>query len=307
MSFEKNKRKKSGGIVDLVYGDDTEAFLDELVNDDFLDWHSSEPDNEGTTATAKHQTDKQNLEALLTTNDKNIKPARKALETLEGEQPSTETPTRAKLPTTYAPQKRWTRFPTRVPTAQDHLTQKSSLRNEGCAEHSSTSKDGVASSVENDILDASNLLSRMELNRSDVWEDEPDSKFEERHKKMETYLENLRQDDRKKRKMRTDETLRRRNSDSSVESVTTNGSSSSSSSCPSQQQSLDMRYVSACTVEEVIDCKMKDVEEKFNNNICDAWIDDVELALMLIKRKSKERDLKNDKAKNLVNIILEQK
>lgn len=52
---------------------------------------------------------------------------------------------------------------------------------------------------------------------------------------------------------------------------------------------------------------MKDVEEKFNNNICDAWVDDVELALMLIKKKSKRKNLKNNEAKELLNSILEQK
>ena len=301
--------------MDLVYGDDTEAFLDELVNDDFSDWNSSEHDK-GTSETAKYQTDKQNLEALLTTKDKNTKPTKKVLDTVKGKQPVTGTSTPAKLATTDAPQKniatkltttdapqiRWTRFPTRVPTAQDQLTQENSSQNK----YSSTRKDSAACSIENDILNASNLLSRKELNWHDVWEDEQDSTFEERHKKMETYLENLRHDGRKKREMTTDE-RRRRNSDSSVDSTMTSGSSSSS--CSSQQQSIDMRYASACTVEEVIDWKMKDVEEKFNNNICDAWVDDVELALMLIKAKSKRRDLKNDgdEAKNLVNDILEQK
>lgn len=294
--------------MDLVYGDDTEAFLDELVNDDFSDWHSSEL-HERNTEIAKHKKEKQNFGALLTAKDKNTKPTREVLETVQGEQPinesstsGTETSTRgektptsskktstpARLATPKAPQKRWIRFPTRVPTAQDQETEQDKSR----AENTSTSQDGVSSSIENNVLDASNLLSQLELQRNDDWEDERDSTFEERHRRMENYLENLRHESRKKRGMPT-------NTSSSVECST--GES------PFRQDSSKTRYDSACTLEEVIDYKMKDVEEKFNNSICDAWIDDMELALMLIKRKSKGRNLKTDEAKDLVNNILEQK
>lgn len=290
--------------MDLVYGDDTEAFLDELVNDDFSEWHSSEP-HERNTKIEKHRKEKQNFEALLTAKDKNTKPTRVVLETVQGEKPinessDTETSTQGKktptsgkktltpatLATPQAPQKRWTRFPIRVPTAQDQEKDKSHTEN------SSTSKDGASSSIGNNVLDASNLLSQMALQRNDDWEDERDSTFEQRHRKMENYLENLRHDNRKKRGMQA-------NTSSSVESSTRES--------PSRQDGSKTRYDSACTLEEVLDYKMKDVEEKFNRNICDAWIDDVELALMLIKRKSKGRDLKNDGARDLVNNILEQK
>lgn len=305
MSSDQDKQKKSGGIVDRVYGEDTEAFLDDLLNDDFSDWHLNEQ-NENNSETAKHhdQTYKQNLEPSLTTEDKNIEPVRKTvLETVKGEEPAIgkETSTRPNLDlsiTPAQPQKRWTRFPKRVPTTPDLTHKNSSQKTDGSVEHSSTNKDGDACSIESDILDASDLLSRMELPH-DAWEDERDSNFEARHKKMESYLQHLRHDDQKKRERKIDEPFRR-NSVSSVESSTTSVSSSSSSS-------LDMRYASACTVEELIDCKMKDVEEKFNNNICDAWVDDVELALMLIKKKSKRKNLKNNEAKELLNSILEQK
>ena len=306
MSFDQDKRKKSGGIVDRVYGEDTEAFLDDLVNDDFSDWQLSEH-SENTSETAKDhdQTYKQNLEPVSTTEDKNIEPVRKTVvEAVKREEPAIgkETSTRPNLDlsaTPTPPQKRWTRFPKRVPTTPDLTHKNSSQNTDGSVEHSSlTNKDSDACSMENDILDASDLLSRMELTHN-AWEDERDSNFELRHKKMENYLEHLRRDDQKKRERKMDEPFRR-NSVSSVESSTTSVSSSSSSS-------LDMRYASACTIEELIDCKMKDVEEKFNNNICDAWVDDVELALMLIKKKSKQKNLKDHEAKELLNSILEQK
>lgn len=52
---------------------------------------------------------------------------------------------------------------------------------------------------------------------------------------------------------------------------------------------------------------MKDVENKFNSSICDAWVDDVELALLLIKKKSKQADVKKSEVKSLFDDILEQK
>ena len=148
-------------------------------------------------------------------------------------------------------------------------------------------------------MDVSDLLRQIEFPQ-DAWEDhERDSNFEVRHKKMENYLEHLRREDQRRRVRKMDEPFRR-NSVSSVGSSTTSVSSSSSSS-------LDMKYASACTMEELIDSKMKDVEEKFNDNICDAWVDDVELALMLVKKKSRRKDLRNNEAKELLNRILEQK
>lgn len=301
MSFDQEKRNKSGGIVDRVYGQDTEAFLDDLLGDDFLDWHSGEQ-NENTGETAKQQANKQNLEPLLTAEDKNIQPVKKrgSKEAVKGaDKEKSARPNLGHRTTPASPQKRWTRFPKRVPTTPDLTHKKSSLHTDSSVEHSSTDKDSDACSIENDILDASDLLRQMEFPH-DTWEDhERHSNFEVRHKKMENYLEHLRREDQRRRERRMDEPFRR-NSVSSVGSSTTSVSSSSSSS-------LDMRYASACTMEELIDCKMKDVEEKFNDNICDAWVDDVELALMLIKKKSRRKDLRNNEAKELLNSILEQK
>ena len=306
MSFEQEKRK-SGGIVDRVYGQDTEAFLDDLLGDNFSDWHSGEQ-NENTGKRAKQQTKKpEKFEPLLAIEDKNIEPVRKrgSEEAVKREEPSTDKeisarPNLGQKTTPASPQKRWTRFPQRVPTTPDLPHRNSPENTESNVEHSIKDKESDASSIENDILDVSDLLRQLEFPQDD-WEDhEQDSNFEVRHKKMENYLEHLRREDHEKRKERRMGEPFRRNSVSSVGSSTTSVSSSSSSS-------LDMRYASACTMEELIDCKMKDVEEKFNNNICDAWVDDVELALMLVKKKSRRKDLRNNEAKELLNKILEQK
>lgn len=304
MSFDEEKRNKSGGIVDRVYGQDTEAFLDDLLDDDFLNWHS-EKQNENTGKTAKQQTNKQNLEPLATTEDKNIEPVKKrsSKEVKKGEDPATDKETSARpnlghRTTPASPQKRWTRFPKRVPTTPDLAHESSSQNTDSSVEHSSTNKDSDTCSIENDILDASDLLRQMEFPQ-DAWQDVRDSNFEVRRKKMEDYLEHLRREDQMRRERRMEEPFRR-NSVSSMGSSTTSLSSSSSSS-------LEMRYASACTMEELIDFKMQDVEEKFNDNICDAWVDDVELALMLVKKKSGRKDLRNNEAKELLKRILEQK
>ena len=304
MSSDQEKRNKSVGIVDRVYGQDTEAFLDDLLSDDILDWPSGDQ-NKNTAETAKQETKKQNLEPSLTTEDKNTEPVSETvLEAVRGKEPKIgkEKSARPNLDhstTPASPKKRWTRFPKRIFTTPD-LTHKKYSQNKAdiSVEHSSPNKESDASSIDNDILDASDLLRQIEFPH-DAWEDERDSNFEERHKKMENYLDHLLREDQKRPERRMDEPFRR-NSVSSVGSSTTTMSSSSSSS-------LDMRYASACTVEELIDCKMKDVEEKCNDNICDAWVDDVELALMLVKKKSRRKDPRNNEAKELLNSILEQK
>ena len=305
MSFDQEKRKKSGGIVDRVYGQDTEAFLDDLLSDDILDWSSGEQ-NENTGETSKQQTNKQNLEHLLTAEDKSTEPAepvtkRGKNEAAKSEEPATykeksARPNLGRSTTPASPKKRWTRFPKRVPTPPDLVDQNSSQNTNSSVEHSSAIKDSDTFSIDTDISDVSDLLRQMEFPH-DAWEDEQDSNFEVRQKKMENYLEHLRREDQRKMERRMGEPFRR-NSVSSVGSSTTSSSSSSS---------LDMKYASACTVEELIDCKMKDVEDKFNDNIRDTWTDDVELALMLVKKKSRRKDLRNNEAKELLNSILEQK
>lgn len=50
---------------------------------------------------------------------------------------------------------------------------------------------------------------------------------------------------------------------------------------------IDLKYNLVCIVEELVDYKMKDVENKFNSSICDVWVDDVEFVLFLIKKKFK--------------------
>ena len=305
MSFDNEKRNKSGGIVDRVYGQDTEAFLDDLLDDDFLtDWHSGEQ-NENTGETAKQQTNKQNLEPSATTDDKNIEQAKKrgSKEAGKREEPATDKeksvqPDLAHRKTPASPQKRWTRFPKKVPTTPDLPHKTSSQNADASVDHSSRNKDSDACSIENDILDASDLLRQLEFPH-DAWQDERDSNFEVRRKKMENYLEHLRSEDQRRRERRMEEPFRR-NSVSSMGSSTTSISSSSSSS-------PEMRYASACTIEELIDCKMKDVEEKCNDNICDSWVEDVELALMLVQKKSRRTDLKDNEAKELLKRILEQK
>ena len=305
MSFDEEKRNKSGGIVDRVYGQDTEAFLDDLLDDDFLtDWHSGEQ-NENTRETAKQQTNKQNLEPSATNKDKNIEPLKKRGSEQAGksEEPATDKeksarPDLGQRTTPASPLKRWTRFPKRFPTTPDLTHETSPQNKDSSVDHSSTKKDSDACSIENDILDASDLFRQLEFPH-DTWQDEWESNFEVRRKKRENYLEHLRREDQRRRERRMEEPFRR-NSVSSMGSSTTSISSSSSSS-------LEMRYASVCTIEELIDCKMKDVEEKFNDNICDAWAEDVELALMLVKKKSRQKDLKNNEAKELLKRILEQK
>ena len=303
MSFDEEKRNKSGGIVDRVYGQDTEAFLDDLLYDDFSNWHS-EKQNENTGETGKQPTNKKNLEPWATTEDKNIEPVKKrsSKEAVKGEEPANDKeksarPNLGHRTTPALPPKRWTRFPKRLPATPD-THENSSQNTDSSVEHSSTNKDSDAFSIENDILEASNLLRELEFPH-DAWEDERDSNFEVRRKKMESYLEHLRRDDQRSSERRMEEPFRR-NSVSSMESTTTSLSSSSSSS-------QEMRYASACTIEELIDFKMKDVVEKFNDNICDAWVDDVELALMLVKKKSRRKDLTNNEAKDLLEKILKQK
>lgn len=296
MSVDKHNRIKSSGIVDQVYGDDTEAFLDELINDDFSEWNSIET-NEDAGQTAKHQTNNNFTKALLTKEKPDTESARK---TVKGEEPIKETPAhdKAKIPTQEL-QRKWTRFPKRAAVPTDVTHSQSPGDKGGSAKHIIISQDNAACAIENDVMGACDLLKRTQLQQH-VWEDGQDSKFEVRHKKMESYLKNLRHEGR----MRRDDkktTTSRRSSISSMESTTT-----TSSYC-SQDQSPDMRNSSACTVEEVIDCKMKDVEEKFNNSICDAWVDDIELALLLLKRKSKRTDQNYDEVKDLLNNILKQK
>lgn len=306
-----DKRKNSSGLLDQVYGDDTEAFLDELVNDDFSDWHNF--DNVET-ETAKQQnvsvmiskgepssnsveTDQRNASEVLQTNINNHnEPARKVKEAVKGESPLDELAvTKASSHSPQHPQRKWTRFPQRTPEPSPCLTRKIDSPSQ-----TNTTKESVGL-IENDILKVSDQLWQMTLEQQ-IWEEEQERNFEDRHKKMERYLKNLQLDGKEGNK-KTDEKLRR-SSGSSVDSTTTSGSSSSFSQ---SDQNNDLKYSSACTVEELIDHKMKDVEDKFNSSICDAWVDDVELALLLIKKKSKRTDVNNNEVKNLLNDILEQK
>ena len=141
MSFEQEKRNKSGGIVDRVYGHDTEAFLDDLLDDDFSDWHSGEQ-KESTGETAKQQTKKQNFEPLLATEDKNIEPVKKrgSKEVVKREEPATDKeisarPNLGQRTAPASPKKRWTRFPKRVPTTPDLPHKNSPQNTDSSVEH----------------------------------------------------------------------------------------------------------------------------------------------------------------------------
>ena len=285
MSVEDQKRVTSSSLLDEVHGNDTEAFLDDLVKDEFSDWCLSDCKKDAAKK-MKHETDDRKLtETLLST--KNVGNG-SVLDASKAVKENKSVPAKTTSP---QPQRKWTRFPKRLLTA---------------SEDKPLEKD-ISKSVEADdadfhldhIKDTANRLERIHMQRDD-WEDESSAKFRIRHKKMESCLENLLHDGTKRHENMDQERIRR-SSSSSQESTTTSCSSNS------QDQSDDTKYFSACTEEELIACKMKDVHEKFNDNICDNWVDDVELALMVMKRQSKGRDLKSGEIKNLLSNILEQK
>ena len=308
MPVDKKKRAKSRGIVDQVHGKDTEAFLNELVNDEFSDWHLGDGEKE-TKAPKPEATE---LNCKLTDN----LPSTKATadtetssvphDTVKGKEPVLAKPAPVKA-TVQQPQRKWTRFPKREPATQDKPVEnaKDTVKTTESGDLPDSKDDPNLLSGQKDDWEDSEINSKVDLlsgqqnywedeinakfdlsdKERDDWEDRSNAKFEVRHKKMENYLEDLRHDGRK-----------RRSSSGSLASTSTTESSSS------QDQ-----YLSACTEEELIGFKIKDVQEKFKNNVSDSWMDDVELALLVMRRKSKTRDLKNDEIKNLLNNILEKK
>lgn len=266
------------------HADDTEAFLNDLLNDNFSDWNLSDDKKEKV-----KEADKPKLTGTSASikDSKDTKP--EVVEIAKKEEPVPVEPAvveTATPQTTQMPQRKWTRFPKRVPTTPEDKPPEN-------ANDTRVKTESVDIPLE--IKDAMDVLTH----RRDSSEDEIDefAKFEVRHKKMENYLQNLRQDGKRKHE-NVDGERTRRSSSSSLESTATTSSSSSQD---------DMKYFSACTEEELITFKMRDVHEKCNDNICDNWIDDVELALLVMQRKSRKRDLKKDEIKNLLNNILEQK
>ena len=238
---------KLGNMLDRFHGDDTEAFLDELLNDKFSDWRLTDPKKRVKVPKAD-DTDNRNEKQPLDLEKSAL---------LKFVTPQT--------------QRKWTRFPRRDPSTQDTRVEKV---------NNATTTDSAA------LLDT-------ELEPSD-YEATSNAKFEIRHRKMENYLKDLRYDG-PKRRVDSNQETRRRSSATSMEATATSGWASS------EEHNRDI--FSACTEEELIASKMEDVKEKFKNNILDNWKDDVELALLVMKRNSRTGDLKGDEIKNLLDNI----
>ncbi|PFX19765.1 hypothetical protein AWC38_SpisGene15799 [Stylophora pistillata] len=294
-----------------VYGDDTKAFLDDLVNDDFSDWHNfgnSSSENE------KQQTSNVNRRepcvSSVTADDSSAKnvvmPANVSKQSTPVV-PKSSTTVGKKLPKeeiaetkkatrhVQSPPRKWSRFPRRTPEPSPCLMKKTY----DYPKQTEATEDNHPP-LETDIQESSDQLWQIELEQ-ETWEEEQERKFKEKQNKVAQYLKTL-QLESKKERWNTDKQSRR-SSVSSEDSTTTSCSSSFSLS----DHNTDLKYNSACTVEELVDHKMRDVENKFNSSICDAWVDDVELALLLIKKKSKQADAKKREVKNLFDDILEQK
>ena len=326
MSVEKHKRVKSDSLLDCVHGKDTEAFLEELVQDEFLDWHLGDAKKD-TTPKIKRESDDHPSETLTgikslgqkpledakktgnlgakketTTNIKRQGDNRKTSSKTVGQKPEQDTKKPAKreksVPIkpspTPQPQRKWTRFPSRLSSPDDTAAEPQTA-NATCMETDEVDSGSCDINKNSSTEQGINVMDTMQEND---WEDESNAKLGITHKTMERYLESLWHD---VNKGHEDTRKTRRSSTSSLDSTV------SSSSSYSQDQGHDRKYLFARTEEELIDCKMRDVHEKFSDNICDNWADDVELALMIMKRQVKGKNIKNGEMKKLLNNILEQK
>ena len=298
MSVEKHKCVESDSLLDCVHGKDTEAFLEELVQDEFLDWHLGDAKKD-TTPKIKRESDDHPGETLTGIKNLGQKPLEDAKKTGQlGAKKETTTAKREKsVPIkpspTPQPQRKWTRFPSRLSSPDDTAPEQQTA-NATCME---TDEVGSGSRDINKNSSTDPGLNFMDTMQENDWEDESHAKLGITHKTMERYLEGLWHD---VKKGHPDIRTTRRSSTTSLDSI------ASSSSSNSQDQGHDRKYLLARTEEELIDCKMRDVHKKFSENICDNWADDVELALMIMKRQAKGRNIKNEEMKKLLNKILEQ-
>ena len=299
MSVEKHKCVESDSLLDCVHGKDTEAFLEELVQDEFLDWHLGDAKKD-TTPKIKRESDDHPGETLTGIKNLGQKPLEDAKKTGQlGAKKETTTAKREKsVPIkpspTPQPQRKWTRFPSRLSSPDDTAPEQQTA-NATCMETDEVDS-GSRDINKNSSTDPG--LNFMDTMQENDWEDESHAKLGITHKTMERYLEGLWHD---VKKGHPDIRTTRRSSTTSLDSIV------SSSSSNSQDQGHDRKYLLARTEEELIDCKMRDVHKKFSENICDNWADDVELALMIMKRQAKGRNIKNGEMKKLLNNILEQK
>lgn len=299
MSVEKHKCVESDSLLDCVHGKDTEAFLEELVQDEFLDWHLGDAKKD-TTPKIKRESDDHPSETLTGIKNLGQKPLEDAKKTGQlGAKKETTTAKREKsVPikpsSTPQPQRKWTRFPSRLSSPDDTAPEQQTA-NATCMETDEVDS-GSRDINKNSSTDPG--LNFMDTMQENDWEDESHAKLGITHKTMERYLEGLWHD---VKKGHPDIRTTRRSSTTSLDSI------ASSSSSNSQDQGHDRKYLLARTEEELIDCKMRDVHKKFSENICDNWADDVELALMIMKRQAKGRNIKNGEMKKLLNNILEQK
>lgn len=298
MSVEKHKCVESDSLLDCVHGKDTEAFLEELVQDEFLDWHLGDAKKD-TTPKIKRESDDHPGETLTGIKNLGQKPLEDAKKTGQlGAKKETTTAKREKsVPIkpspTPQPQRKWTRFPSRLSSPDDTAPEQQTA-NATCMETDEVDS-GSRDINKNSSTDPG--LNFMDTMQENDWEDESHAKLGITHKTMERYLEGLWHD---VKKGHPDIRTTRRSSTTSLDSI------ASSSSSNSQDQGHDRKYLLARTEEELIDCKMRDVHKKFSENICDNWADDVELALMIMKRQAKGRNIKNGEMKKLLNNILEQ-
>lgn len=298
MSVEKHKCVESDSLLDCVHGKDTEAFLEELVQDEFLDWHLGDAKKD-TTPKIKRESDDHPGETLTGIKNLGQKPLEDAKKTGQlGAKKETTTAKREKsVPIkpspTPQPQRKWTRFPSRLSSPDDTAPEQQTA-NATCMETDEVDS-GSRDINKNSSTDPG--LNFMDTMQENDWEDESHAKLGITHKTMERYLEGLWHD---VKKGHQDIRTTRRSSTTSLDSI------ASSSSSNSQDQGHDRKYLLARTEEELIDCKMRDVHKKFSENICDNWADDVELALMIMKRQAKGRNIKNGEMKKLLNKILEQ-
>lgn len=298
MSVEKHKCVESDSLLDCVHGKDTEAFLEELVQDEFLDWHLGDAKKD-TTPKIKRESDDHPSETLTGIKNLGQKPLEDAKKTGQlGAKKETTTAKREKsVPIkpspTPQPQRKWTRFPSRLSSPDDTAPEQQTA-NATCMETDEVDS-GSRDNNKNSSTDPG--LNFMDTMQENDWEDESHAKLGITHKTMERYLEGLWHD---VKKGHPDIRTTRRSSTTSLDSIV------SSSSSNSQDQGHDRKYLLARTEEELIDCKMRDVHKKFSENICDNWVDDVELALMIMKRQAKGRNIKNGEMKKLLNNILEQ-
>lgn len=326
MSVEKHKCVESDSLLDCVHGKDTEAFLEELVQDEFLDWHLGDAKKD-TTPKIKRESDDHPSETLTGIKNLGQKPIEDAKKTghlgakketttkikRQGDNRKTSTKTLSQKPEqdttktakreksvpikpspTPQPQRKWTRFPSRLSSPHDTAPEPQTA-NATCMETDEVDS-GSRDINKNSSSDPG--LNVMDTMQENDWEDESHAKLGITNKTMERYLEGLWHD---VKKGHPDMRTTRRSSTTSLDSIV------SSSSSSSQDQGHDRKYLFACTEEELIDRKMRDVHKKFSENICDNWADDVELALMITKRQAKGRNIKNGEMKKLLNNILEQK